>query len=1057
MRFQDKHFLREKIRAAYLADEAVCLQQLLSQFQHNSTDSEVVRDLARRWVVAVRDKNADSGGIDAFLREYDLSSKEGVLLLCLAESLLRIPDSKTADQLIKDKLSQADWLGHMNKSQSLFVNAGTWGLMLTGRMVQLDANQLSDPGSFFGALVARLSEPVVRTAMKEAMKNVSQQYVMADTIEAAIRRSKGDEFKANLFSFDMLGEAAICQADTRRYIKDYTQAIIAAALRDRNPGGQELGDQLPQHCVSISVKLSALHPRYEYSQSQRVIQELFPELLSLAVLARQHQVGITLDAEEADRLELMLDLFEQLLCHEQLQGWGGLGLAVQAYQKRAPAVLQWLEALAQENQCQIPVRLVKGAYWDSEIKWAQEQGLTTYPVFTRKEHTDVSYLLCAQILLQSTWFYPQFATHNAHTLACITVMAKSADNTHYELQRLHGMGEDLYAAYAQKADARPCRVYAPVGAHEDLLPYLVRRLLENGANTSFINRISDPAVPMESLIHHPVALVQAREKASADECVAVNGVVLPPQLYRDRLNSAGMLLADPLVRHEFKQKMQFFLQKHWGEDFGTPMFSPADTQHQVGHSRVLTDGELDKALVQSHEAFADWSRKSIEQRAQCLERMAELLQQHRLELVALLALEAGKCIKDGVAEVREAVDFCRYYAVQLRQQFVSVLPDGVTGERNELSLHGRGVFLCISPWNFPLAIFTGQVAAALAAGNTVLAKPSLATFLIARETVRLFHEAGVPQSVLHLLAVSGEQVQRRVLNRSQLAGVAFTGSTQTARIIYRELAKGDGPLIPLVAETGGINTMIVDSSALPQQVVKDVLLSAFNSAGQRCSALRLLCLQDDIAEPVLQLLRGAMQELKIGFPWDLSVDVGPVIDVQSRKRVLAHIQAMRDKGYIVFQLELPPGCDTGYFIAPAVIEIQKFEDLQQEIFGPVLHILRFKQNQLANLLQSINASGYGLTMGLHSRLESAMDKVRLQARVGNLYVNRNMIGATVGVQPFGGEALSGTGPKAGGPHYLYAFATERVLTVNTAAIGGNTQLLSGVSTDSPPYSDCTDI
>jgi len=1037
---QSPDLLKSYISAMYCVDESSLLEALIPLARPTPGLLEKTTRESAELVRAVRERDDAMHMIDALLLEYSLDTREGVLLMCLAEALMRIPDSATADALIKDKLTIADWKQHLKQSKSLLVNASTWGLLLTGKVITLDAGIEDEPASVINRLVNRLSEPVVRQAMHQAMKIMGKQFVLGRTISEALTNSAKLREAGFAYSYDMLGEAALTARDAEHYCEAYSRAIKAIG-----------NDVLPSYKSprsTISIKLSALHPRYEQQQEQRVMSELGERMLVLIKLARELDVGITIDAEEADRLELSLNLFERLYRAEASRGWGDLGLVVQAYQKRALPVLCWLAALANEQGDLIPLRLVKGAYWDSEIKHAQQLGMESYPVFTRKEATDVSYLACARFLLSDQvrgLLYPQFASHNAHTVASIISMAT---HDRYEFQRLHGMGDALYHTVMERY-ARPVRIYAPVGSHKDLLPYLVRRLLENGANSSFVHRLIDRETPLELLTEHPVTQL-CQYPSLANERIP-----LPPDIYcQGRINSRGtnINVADQWL--PLQREVQAFFNHSWhagplinGEriEFGevVRVRAPHDRVIHVGSLFQADEQTVEQAIAVAHGAFVGWNATPVVKRAIALERSADLLESHRAELIALCHLEAGKTIQDAIDEVREAVDFCRYYAQQARQLFGSTLTlDGPTGESNELYLQGRGVFACISPWNFPLAIFTGQVMAALVAGNSVIAKPAEQTSLIATRAVALFHQAGIPGSVLHLLPGEGSRIGPLLTADERISGVAFTGSTETARLINRTLAARDGPIATLVAETGGQNAMVVDSTALPEQVTKDVVSSAFTSAGQRCSALRVLFVQDDVAERMLELLKGAMAELKVGNPCELDTDVGPVIDEEARSVLQQHIAAMREQASLIAETPLPLNAGAGCFVAPVAFELAHMDQLSSEHFGPVLHVIRFKTSRLDDVIAQINHSGYGLTLGIHSRNETTNRYIDARVRVGNVYINRNQIGAVVGVQPFGGLGLSGTGPKAGGPHYLLRFATERTRTTNTTAVGGNATLLS---------------
>jgi RHH-type proline utilization regulon transcriptional repressor/proline dehydrogenase/delta 1-pyrroline-5-carboxylate dehydrogenase len=1032
--------LRTAVDRQYHEDETTLVQSLLAHARLDPEARQRVDDRAQLLVQAVRDRKADQGLLEAFMQEYDLSSEEGIVLMCLAEALLRIPDDETAERLIADKLGEADWESHLGKSSSVLVNASTWGLMLTGKLVALSASTQSNLRTTLKRLINRSGEPMVRTAIRQAMRIMGHQYVMGRTIDEALDRSLGKRNSAYRHSFDMLGEAALTAEDSNRYMQAYRSAIHAIGARDR---AQDIFA-----AASISVKLSALHPRFEQSQRRRVLRELTPRVLELAQLAMANGMALTVDTEEADRLLLTLDVFAAVLKEGDLAGWNGFGLALQTYQKRAWAVIDWLAGLSRQTGQRIPLRLVKGAYWDSEIKHAQVEGYSGYPVFTRKANTDVSYISCARKVLENRQaFYPQFATHNAHTIAIVTELA--GDRLDYEFQRLHGMGDDLYAVVmAQPGFRHACRVYAPVGEHEDLLPYLVRRLLENGSNTSFVNRIVDEALPIGEVVRDPV------EKTAATDPLPHPAIPLPRKLYgAERLNSAGVNLASEAEVLALAGRMQNYARSRWDVE---PLLAsglsdrdgghhdnvnPARASDIVGQVRMTSEEELERALADASSFSAEWDRTPAEERAGMLEKAADLMEENFPEFMVLCSREAGKTVPDAVAEIREAVDFLRYYALQARQRFARplVMP-GPTGEHNELSLHGRGIFACISPWNFPLAIFTGQVSAALAAGNCVLAKPADQTPAVAALAVKTLHRAGVPLAALQFVPGRGSVVGAKMTSDPRIDGVALTGSTDTARLINRSLAARDAPLAAFVAETGGQNAMLVDSSALPEQVVKDVIRSAFHSAGQRCSALRVLFLQADVADRIIRLLAGAMQELVVGDPRKLVTDIGPVIDEGALSELQDHAALMEQRFKLLARAPLQSGLD-GHFFAPCAFEIDSIASLEKEVFGPILHVVRYRARELDRVIDDINATGYGLTLGVHSRINRMQRYVASRVMAGNCYVNRNMIGAVVGVQPFGGERLSGTGPKAGGPHYMLRFATERTLTVNTAAVGGNASLL----------------
>ncbi|WP_297363402.1 trifunctional transcriptional regulator/proline dehydrogenase/L-glutamate gamma-semialdehyde dehydrogenase [Thauera sp.] len=999
--------LRHAIDAAWRTPEPVCVPTLVDAARLPEALREPVRKLAHDLVSGLRATRARSSGVDALMKEFSLSSQEGVALMCLAEALLRVPDKATADRLIRDKLADGDWRAHIGNSPSLFVNAATWGLLVTGRLVSTSsAEGLS---SALTRLVARGGEPLIRKGMDLAMRMLGEQFVTGRDIDEALERGRAHEKQGYRYSFDMLGEAAMTAADAERYFRDYERAIEAIGVAAKGRGVVD-GN-------GISVKLSALHPRYTWAQRERVLAELLPRLKALCLQARRHDIGLNIDAEEADRLDLSLDLLEALATDDALAGWSGLGFVVQAYQKRAPFVLDFVIDLARRSGQRMMVRLVKGAYWDAEIKRAQIDGLAGYPVYTRKVYTDVSYLACARKLLAARdVIYPQFATHNAHSLAAIFHLAAADGRVwqpgDYEFQCLHGMGEPLYDQIVGHAERhRMVRIYAPVGSHETLLAYLVRRLLENGANTSFVNRIVDERVPVEELIADPV------EQAAPLGGAPHPRIVLPADLFGAlRANSAGHDLASEAVRARIAAALATSAATPFSAgpilaDGGAnlagaqPVRNPADHTEIVGHVAEASAHEVAHALAAAGATAPEWAVCPAASRSDALIRAATLFEREADTLLALAVREAGKSWANAVAELREAVDFLRYYA----QQAYAFDP---------ASHVPLGPVLCISPWNFPLAIFTGQVAAALAAGNPVLAKPAEQTPLIAAFAVRLLHEAGIPPAALQLLPGRGETVGAALVADARVRGVMFTGSTEVAALINRELAARGGN-VPLIAETGGQNAMIVDSTALPEQVVGDVLASAFDSAGQRCSALRVLCLQQDIADGVLHMLQGALTELRLGNPADVRVDIGPVIDVEARAGLEAHVAAMQAKGARVTRLPLPAECAHGTFVAPTIIEVGALSELGREQFGPILHVLRYRASELDGLIDGINASGYGLTMGVHTRIDETVERVAARAHVGNLYVNRNTIGAVVGVQPFGGEGLSGTGPKAGGPLYLH--------------------------------------
>ncbi len=1006
---QPQTALRAAITRHYRAPEPDCVRALLPGATLSADLGAQARATAVSLVEALRSKGT-RGTVEALVREYDLSSQEGVALMCLAEALLRIPDPATRDALIRDKIGTGDWRAHLGQSPSLFVNAAIWGLVVTGKLTGT-ANE-TGLGAALTRLIARGGEPLIRRGVDMAMRTMGEQFVTGQTIDEALANARRLEARGFRYSYDMLGEAAVTAEDAARYYADYDTAIHAIGKASASRGLYA--------GPGISIKLSALHPRYARLQRARVMAELLPRLRSLALLARNYDIGLNIDAEESERLDLSLDLLEALCLDPALSGWNGIGFVVQAYQKRAPFVLDWIIDLAGRTGHRLMVRLVKGAYWDSEIKRAQVDGLEGFPVFTRKLHTDVSYLACARKLLAApAAVFPQFATHNAYTLAAIHSMAGDRfELGQYEFQCLHGMGEPLYEeVVGHNKLNRPCRIYAPVGTHETLLAYLVRRLLENGANSSFVNRIQDPDVPVADLVADPVA--------QAGACLPHERIALPRDLFAPvRANSAGLDLSNELHLGELAATLG--IPREWraipsvGEAApAMAIHNPADRRDTVGEVVEATPGQVDAALALATAGAPVWRAKPAADRAACLLRAADLMEARMPMLLGLIVREAGKSLSNAIGEAREAVDFLRYYGTESARTL---------GGADTAPL---GVVTCISPWNFPLAIFTGQVAAALAAGNAVLAKPAEETPLIAAQAVAILHEAGIPQDVLLLLPGAGA-VGARLVADTRTHGVVFTGSTDVARLIQRQLAERlnpDGSPVPLIAETGGQNALVVDSSALAEQVVADVLMSAFDSAGQRCSALRILCLQDDVADRVLTMLRGGLAELSVGQPGRLSTDIGPVITAEARDGIVAHIDAMREAGYTVHQAPLPPCCGHGTFVAPAIIELDDLSILRREVFGPVLHVLRYRRAALDELLAAIAATGYGLTFGVHTRIDETVARVTAQAHAGNIYVNRNLIGAVVGVQPFGGHGLSGTGPKAGGPLYLRRLlATRPALT-----------------------------
>lgn len=1014
--------LRTKIRDQTHADETLCLQHLLENNLLTTQDRQTAERQALDVVEKCRENPNDNGLLDAFLLEYSLSTQEGVALMCLAEALLRVPDSATKDRLISEKILSGDWGSHRGQSENLFVNAATWGMILTGGLVRVDANIAGDPSGWLRTLVGRVGEPAVRFGVMQSMKLMGQQYVLGRNISSAIKRGKKDNPQGTRFSFDMLGEGARTASHAREYFDAYMNAIKTIGASN-NSNDVFIAD-------GISVKLTALHPRYEYHQRERVLCELIPLVTELAVEAKRYNIGFTIDAEEAARLDIELDIFEQLAHDPALANWDGLGFVLQAYQKRALAVADWLVELAKQSQRRIMVRLVKGAYWDAEIKHAQEMGYEDYPVFTRKANTDLSYQVCAaRLLTNNDVVYPQFATHNAYTAVMILQLAASlgADGN-FEFQRLHGMGDLLYTYLAEEGNnAIPLRVYAPVGAHADLLPYLVRRLLENGANCSFVNQFLDKNILAKEIVGRVEQDVMELPGSRHSK------IPIPRDIFKfageQRDNSRGFDLDDPDTAKYFSRKVDEVKSKknHAGPIISGRMrdsetysiTSPANRDVVVGHCCDAGVIDVEDALSAAAKAQKDWHNIGYSARALILNKAADIFEERTAELCALISLEAGRTLTDGVSEVREAVDFCRYYSLQFCALQVDTRNEHA--KDNQKIAQGRGVFVCISPWNFPLAIFVGQIAAALVTGNTVIAKPAEQSPLIAAVAVAILHQAGVPVEVLHMLCGTGAKLGPLLLADKRVAGVAFTGSSQTAKRIQANLLDRDGEVPPLIAETGGQNVMIVDSTALHEQVVDDVIQSAFLSAGQRCSALRVLFVQDDVADNVIAMLKGAIEFLNIGEPWKLSSDIGPVIDAQALDVLNAHVSRMHKESIFIGSAKLSHTLPSGHYFKPHIFEIDSMSRLTDEVFGPILHVIRYQSSELNNVIKQINDSGYGLTLGVHSRLNSFTDEVFNETRVGNTYVNRNMVGAVVGVNPFGGQGLSGTGFKAGGPHYLLRF------------------------------------
>ena len=999
--------IRQNIRDHYRANENDIVNYLLPLAEIGVNERTNAWERARKLVVEIRQQQEGKGGVDALLNEFALSTEEGVVLMCLAEALLRVPDKKTSDSLIRDKLADGDWGSHIGNSESIFVNASSWGLLMTGKLVNYSDNMKKEQFGMLKRTIGRLGEPVIREAVRYAMKIMGTQFVMGRTINEAVKRAVEKESKGYTYSYDMLGEGARTMADADRYFDSYVNAINAI--------GKAAAGKGPEKSPGISIKLSAIHPRYEFSHRDRVVSELIPRLKTLALKAKNYNIGFTVDAEEADRLDISLDIIEAVFLDSDLDGWDGFGIAVQAYQKRAIFVMDWIAQLTKKAGRKMMVRLVKGAYWDSEVKISQLEGYDDFPVFSRKPSTDVSYQACAKKLLSMRdWVYPQFATHNAYTVA--TILEMTDNHSGFEFQRLHGMGESLYDQVVQN-DKVACRVYAPVGKHADLLAYLVRRLLENGANSSFVNNIVDENIPVESLLVDPLETVQQWQDKYHPQ------IPLSAALYgEERINSKGIDLTDI----DDISKMKANLEQWFSTNLVTPdkqktpaqydkiVANPANHNEIIGYLNHADEAQMEQILTNANQAFASWSATPVAERAQYLIKIGDKLEAHRDELIALCIKEAGKTPADAVAEVREAVDFCRYYAVRAQE----LMADD--------NLESRGVVLCISPWNFPLAIFLGQVSAAMVAGNTVVAKPAEQTSLIALRAIEMMVECGLPENVVIPVIARGSKIGQVIIPDERIQAIMFTGSTETGTWISQKLAERDGDPVPLIAETGGQNCMIVDSTALPEQVVDDVVASGFQSAGQRCSALRVLFLQEDIADKVIEMLKGAMAELHVGDPAYFSTDVGPVIDDKALGALQSHVEYLKTNGTLHYACKAPDMGDTGhFFFVPRLYEIKDLSVLKQEVFGPCVHVIRFKGNEIDHVIDQINGTGFGLTMGIHTRIEEKSRYLAARSRAGNIYVNRNMIGAVVGVQPFGGRGLSGTGPKAGGPLYLTRLVKEK--------------------------------
>jgi len=1066
---------RDKISEAYFLDETVALTNLIKQAKFDKKLTEKIQLSAKQIIDQNLKNRKKQGGIDAFLNQYDLSTNEGIALMCLAEALLRVPDKTTIDKLISDKLSTSEWKKHLKLGNSMFVNAATWSLMFTGKIFSQELNTEKSLSATLSKLIGKVGESMLRPIIIKAMEVIGKQFVMGTSIENALTRAKTFEDKGYTYSYDMLGEAAKTKADAELYFQSYIKAI--------NEIGEHSNNQGPIKSSGISIKLSALHPRYEFAKKARMLNELAPKLLELAKAAKRHNIGLTVDAEESERLEISLDIIEKVFTDKELNGYEGFGIALQSYQKRAPFVIDYLADLAKRANKKIMLRLIKGAYWDGEIKNAQVNGLSGYPVFTRKNSTDVSFIACAQLIKKyGECFYPQFGTHNAYSVAAVKEIM--GDNNNFEFQCLHGMGNALYDDLVKNGSH--CRIYAPVGTHKDLLGYLVRRLLENGANTNFVNLITHNKDSINKLASDPIKRIDELKEKPHPKIPLPREIYFDPKIkekklkekqkkvintkdkskdkkqdkkkpedkkvYVNRLNSKGIELTDIKALDELQQQMNQALKITYeagpivngdirihGDK--KAIYSPGNTENLVGNVYYADKDDVELAITSAHKANKTWGQKHVFERAYCLDHAAFLFEENMPTLMALLSKEAGKQLADCVSEVREAIDFCRYYAEKARKDLITKELAGPTGELNTFTLYPRGIIACISPWNFPLAIFAGQVLAALVCGNTVIAKPADQTPLVASFVIKLLHKAGIPKDALHLLPGRGSAIGPLLTSDNRISGVMFTGSTDTAKFIQKSLTERDGPIVPFVAETGGQNTMIVDSSALPEQVVTDVIASAFHSAGQRCSALRVLYLQDEIADTVIEMLKGAMDEIELNDPSLLACDVGPVIDKPAFDVLKAHADKMQKEGKLIHKVS-EKYAPKGHYFAPRAFEIESVKQLKTEVFGPILHIIRYNNKNLDKILDEIKSTGFGLTLGIQSRIDTTINYIIENMPIGNIYVNRNMIGAVVGVQPFGGEGLSGTGPKAGGPYYLPRLCTERTVSKDITAAGGNTTLVS---------------
>jgi len=1029
--------LEKKISDSHYLDEKQCILNLISHAEFEENINKKITNYAKQLIIHARNNKKKIGNIDIFLTEYNLSNEEGIALMCLAEALLRIPDKETSDRFIKDKICKANWKNHINQSDSIFINAATWGLLITGKIIK--PSYKKNLSGIFKNFLIRTSKGSIRLIIRQAMKILSRQFVLGEDIQESLEKSQEEKSKGYYYSYDMLGESAKTEKDSELYYQNYLNTIDIVGKNSKN-----INDiyQKP----NISIKLSALFSRYEFSQLQRVMKELYSRVKHLAMRSKKYNITLTIDAEEASQLEISLQIIEKLALDKDLINWNGLGLAVQSYQKRAYSVIDWLINLSHRSNKRLIVRLVKGAYWDSEIKIAQTGGFENYPVFTRKSYTDISYIACAKkMLFYKKEIFSQFATHNAYTIASILEFSDGVD---FEFQCLHGMGSGLYDQIVQSNNKIPCRIYAPFGNHKHLLAYLVRRLLENGANTSFIYRIRDKKISPEKLIENPIIIAKKFDGEPHPN------IPLPKNIYKTRINAKGIDINNRIIMKKLIKKINF-ATKRWESypliakinkpnRYEKYVLNPENSKEIIGTIIYTDPNEVDIAIERSLIAFSKWKKVSVIDRIYYLQKMGNLLENNMENFIALLIKEAGKTIPNAISEIREAINFCRYYAEEAKKLFSSPIEMiGPTGEKNSLYYHGRGIIACISPWNFPLAIFLGGIVASIVAGNTVIAKPAEQTSLIAHKTVQLLYKSGIPKDVVQCLPGDGNIIGEKIINDVRINSVIFTGSNDTAKRIFRLISKKSGIITNLIAETGGQNALIVDSSALLEQVTTDIIYSAFNNSGQRCSSLRVLFVQNDIADNLISMIKGAMKELTIGDPKYLSTDIGPIIDQESKKKLLDYISYIKLYADMIYQVDIKNNTNiNGNFFPPTIIEINNINLLKEEIFGPILHIIRFNSYDLKKIINQINNMGYGLTAGVHTRVNNTAKYICDNLNIGNIYINRNQIGAEVGVQPFGGEGLSGTGPKTGGPNYLVRLSYERTISINTTATGGNTVLLS---------------